>query len=448
MKHLKLTSLCAVLAVMAVALVPMSGIAEVYTYPSDGQIVTLRGLPLNLTKFDTNANGYVPNKGGNDFIIMEQFDKNCGPNSVQMVLYYYRNHQRIKDIWKAGGIRTVEFGTWPGELKKALNESGVPTHWYTRKTLKDVQRYIRNNRPPILLLRLSNRGYHWVVAVGYDTQYDKILIADPNGRFKWWGADKLQASWTLEWQADFESQGSAWYEFLIDVGLFDGLHLAPNTVIVPLAPPSFDSSYHPYWSDIQAIKVYGDNKFWGKTHRWEETLTFTNSFSLAHVSAIKLLSSTATARLIGWERVGNRRIKLWGDIKDGLALRGRMWIIVRTFYFNSVAAAPSVRTEPLPILPTETSLLSNYPNPFNPETWIPYHLAKPAEVTVSIYSADGRLVRTLAAGHQPAGSYQGKDCAAYWDGRNEKGELVASGVYFYTLKAGALRVTRKMLILK
>ncbi len=98
--------------------------------------------------------------------------------------------------------------------------------------------------------------------------------------------------------------------------------------------------------------------------------------------------------------------------------------------------------------PEETSLLSNYPNPFNPETWIPYQLAKPAEVTVTIYAADGKLVRTLALGHQPAGVYQRKSRAAYWDGRNALGEPVASGVYFYTLKAGDFTATRKMLIRK
>ena len=99
-------------------------------------------------------------------------------------------------------------------------------------------------------------------------------------------------------------------------------------------------------------------------------------------------------------------------------------------------------------VPEETSLLSNYPNPFNPETWIPYQLAKPAEVTVSIYSADGKLVRTLALGHQRAGIYQSRTRAAYWDGRNAQGEPVASGVYFYTLSAGDFTATRKMLIRK
>ena len=96
----------------------------------------------------------------------------------------------------------------------------------------------------------------------------------------------------------------------------------------------------------------------------------------------------------------------------------------------------------------ETRLLANYPNPFNPETWIPYQLAKPAEVRVSIYSTDGKLVQTLVLGDLPTGVYQSRSRAAYWDGKNEVGESVASGVYLYTLEAGDFTATRKMLILK
>ena len=100
------------------------------------------------------------------------------------------------------------------------------------------------------------------------------------------------------------------------------------------------------------------------------------------------------------------------------------------------------------LLPKETLLLANYPNPFNPETWIPYRLAKPAEVSIAIHTAGGQLVRVLALGNQSAGMYQHRSRAAYWDGKNEVGEPVASGVYFYTLTAGDFTATRKMLIRK
>ena len=100
------------------------------------------------------------------------------------------------------------------------------------------------------------------------------------------------------------------------------------------------------------------------------------------------------------------------------------------------------------LMPKTTSLLPNYPNPFNPETWIPYQLAKPADVTITIYAANGQRVRQMPLGHQDAGSYQSKNRAVYWDGRNAIGEPVASGIYFYTLMAGDFTATRKMLITK
>ena len=100
------------------------------------------------------------------------------------------------------------------------------------------------------------------------------------------------------------------------------------------------------------------------------------------------------------------------------------------------------------LTPKETALLPNYPNPFNPETWIPYQLAEAAEITLTIYAVDGTMVRTLALGHQAVGIYESRSHAAYWDGRNDVGESVASGLYFYTLTAGECTATRKMLIRK
>ena len=100
------------------------------------------------------------------------------------------------------------------------------------------------------------------------------------------------------------------------------------------------------------------------------------------------------------------------------------------------------------LLPKEMALLANYPNPFNPETWIPYQLAEPADVTLRIHAVDGSLVRMLSLGHKAVGIYQSRSRAAYWDGRNGLGEPVASGVYFYTLTADDFTATRKMLIRK
>lgn len=99
-------------------------------------------------------------------------------------------------------------------------------------------------------------------------------------------------------------------------------------------------------------------------------------------------------------------------------------------------------------LPQMTALLSNYPNPFNPETWIPFQLARPAVVSISIHTSQGKIVRNLDLGHLPAGVYHNKSRAAYWNGQNESGESVASGVYFYTLTTTDYIDTGKMIIRK
>ena len=100
------------------------------------------------------------------------------------------------------------------------------------------------------------------------------------------------------------------------------------------------------------------------------------------------------------------------------------------------------------LLPDKTTLLSNYPNPFNPDTWIPYHLAANADVTVTIFNLQGKIVRHLDLGLQEAGYYVDKSRATYWDGTNEDGESVASGVYFYKLEAGDFFATERMVVLK
>ena len=100
------------------------------------------------------------------------------------------------------------------------------------------------------------------------------------------------------------------------------------------------------------------------------------------------------------------------------------------------------------LAPKETALLPNYPNPFNPETWMPYQLAEDALVTLTIYDGRGRAVRTLEIGHRISGFYEDRSQAIYWDGRNDFGEGVASGVYFYHLSAGDYSAARKMLIIK
>jgi flagellar hook assembly protein FlgD len=97
-------------------------------------------------------------------------------------------------------------------------------------------------------------------------------------------------------------------------------------------------------------------------------------------------------------------------------------------------------------VPSDFRLLQNFPNPFNPETWLPYELASDANVMIWIYNSSGDLVRRLSPGRQEAGSYITRDRAAYWDGRNEAGEQVASGILFYTIQAGEFAATKKMVV--
>ena len=98
--------------------------------------------------------------------------------------------------------------------------------------------------------------------------------------------------------------------------------------------------------------------------------------------------------------------------------------------------------------PKQSLLLQNYPNPFNPETWIPYRLSENGQVSISIYDTNGRPIRTISLGYRSAGFYQDQGRAAYWDGRNDLGEPVASGIYFYQLITPSFQQTRRMLILK
>jgi len=107
-----------------------------------------------------------------------------------------------------------------------------------------------------------------------------------------------------------------------------------------------------------------------------------------------------------------------------------------------------IKNGSIEILPTKTAMLQNFPNPFNPDTWIPYLLAEPADVVIRIYAVNGQLVRTIHLGSKQAGTYVDKNKAAYWNGRNELGEHVASNVYFYQMQAGNFSSVRKLVILK
>ena len=418
----------------------------------------------------------IPDKGGNAFIHFEQYDKTCGPTSLLMVLHYYGKNATMEDLWDEGGIHTVIAGTTPSEMRQALNGLGVPA-FYFNETSTDynpfnyLRYYIRENHPPCILVRYPNAAWHWVVVVGYDTSDDTYLIADPNHSdgFYWLSYADLDEYWSNRMSEDSDDTGfSGWFQ---DFGA--NVVTNPYTMIVPKSGASESSFHEGLWTELQVHEQYGEiratlgttpvgaliegfGKLIGKaeefnlsTRDWQGLVTFDKPFDRYSVSTVKLNSFGGIAKLTDHTRVGNYRVNLWGRIEDGLAIRGRMWVFVRTFRNEKSPAAPSqVTLTRLPEPPAETSLLPNYPNPFNPETWIPYQLSKPAEVNVSIYSADGKLVRRLDLGQMPSGVYRSRARAAYWDGRNATGEPVASGIYFYTLQAGDFIATRKMVIRK
>ena len=118
-------------------------------------------------------------------------------------------------------------------------------------------------------------------------------------------------------------------------------------------------------------------------------------------------------------------------------VRGADWPLT---IIDAIGAAPAA--------PRKSALLPNFPNPFNPETWIPYQLAKPANVSITIFNSRGVVVRELVFGMKAAGYYTGKSSAAHWDGRNNSGERVSSGMYFYQFKTDSMSVLKKMVIMK
>ena len=452
--------------------------------------VTIKGLPLTRNSFLDSAylDHPIPDEGGNAFILFGQGNyNNCGPASLQMVLWYYGVDTTMKEIWRAGGINTVVVGTTPGEMRRASNGLGVPCDWlddedFSRHvpdwTFQRLREWIDEDRPPCLLIK-TPESFHWIVVVGYaksesGEDYD-YLIADPTGgitdpagkehgslpHFRWETREELQGAWS--WK---KPSSNPWNAFkAINVSAV----LDPYTAIVPRSGAT--RHFKGYWTELKVHEEYGEirptvettpggqlirlgTKILGKenlsTRPWTDSVTFNKPFDSYKVSGVQLISSfRGTAKLTGVSKEGDRRLRLRGKIEDGLVDRGRMWVFARTYRSEAAPAAPAqVTLTRLPAPAAETSLLPNYPNPFNPETWIPYQLSESADVAVSIYAIDGRLVRRLDLGQMPSGVYRSRARAAYWDGRNAAGEPVASGVYFYTLQAGDFKATRKMVIRK
>ena len=178
---------------------------------------------------------------------------------------------------------------------------------------------------------------------------------------------------------------------------------------------------------------YGYNEISGHTY----------NMYVKNVSAVEIL-----ARYNNWGLPVNQvDVHIWDDDETG----GQEPEVIFSPIYQGSPWAP-----PLPALTQKQeqkksyvwALGQNYPNPFNPETWLPYSLKEAVSVTLEIYNARGQLVRVLKFGVQEPGDYLTPATAARWDGRNQHGEQVASGLYFYRFKAGAFRALKKMVLLK
>ena len=442
----------------------------VYKQYDGNQTVLIKGLELSdVNEFTYDHTQFYPPRHGKHFRIYGQGDVNtCGQTSARMVLSYYGVDVGLHTFDDVADIHTWVVGATPSEMRAGLKllpvdletYSGTSENYPRDQSLRDK---ISESRPPILVIRVAKNGYHHVVVVGYDTRTNNFLIADPGvkGYFHWMPWAYLNPEWRLDyipgltWEdywkdfTDLNKLGSA--PFVPDVKFvikwFGGL--APYRMFVPEeAPP-----YHHLESKTVEIYETGDVEWdpteWG-WHDWKREETFDGK-----VIATSWFAERRNGDVREVRREGNKVI-VSGRISNGVPLDADIWLVDEVFYgaVDMVLTAyydPSVRAAPsivFPPLSKGTALLPNYPNPFNPETWIPYHLVEPANVTLTIYAIDGKVVRRLDLGHQDAGYYQSKARAAYWDGRNSVGERVASGIYFYTLTAGDFAATRKMLIMK
>ena len=359
-------------------------------------------------------------------------------------------------------------GTLPHEMAIGLNKLfPFPTEVRNGTGDADSQKrfledQISRSCPPIILLKLKRRVLHWVVVVGYDTLTKKFLIADPSnskkswGKFKWmeWShkpncGPSLMDAWSLKYLGDKDCP--------LDVLWVPGaaaslLLLSGGTQYFAVVPTEAPPYHDPIKSQTFRIKTGGAIDPRKRAYEWDWVLEGDEtdagvvidckwSFARKKDSVVSVICNE-----------GEKKVTVSGKPEAGLGQRIDVDMFLTVYYEGeldlTLISAPPAPSIVLSGTAINTSLLPNYPNPFNPETWIPYQLSEPADVTLTIYDIQGRVVRALDLGHQRAGMYHSRSRAAHWDGRNAVGEPVASGLYFYTLKAGDFTATRKMLIRK
>ena len=316
---------------------------------------------------------------------------------------------------RSGKIRRANLDGSNVQLVKEL--TSVPR----QLTLDTVQNklYLTNSWGKIQRMNVDGSGFQPNLITGLNEP--KHLAVDISGGKVYWTEPGSI------WRANLNGKNRE--QLLTDLGELGGLAIANGRL---------------YWTERNK-----HNQTTGRVRR--ATLTGSHATTLATLMSVPMgIAVDPAGSKLYWTNSRGRiqRATLAGkhiqNVVTGLGMPASLALGVVP-EVGTMIAAPAVFAR---LASEKTGLFPNYPNPFNPETWIPYQLAKPAEVTVTIYAANGTVVRALDLGHRRAGSYDSRHRAAYWDGRNTQGEPVASGVYFYTLQADEFSATRKMVIRK
>ena len=375
------------------------------------RVLTLSELPLM---------SWVDISSGRLFRATRTTAENIVPN-VQNATGIAMHAAQKKVYWiektgeRSGKIRRANLDGSNVQLVKEL--TSVPREL----TLDTVENklYLTNSWGKIQRMNFDGSGFQPNLITGLN-EPKHLAVDSTGGKVYWTEPGSI-------WRANLNGKNRE--HLLINLGEVGGLTLANRRL---------------YWTEQNK-----HNQTIGRVRR--ATLTGSHVTTLATLMSVPMgIAVDPAGRRLYWtnSRGKIQRASLTGEhiqnVVTGLEMPASLVLGVAP-EVGTLVAAPAVLGT---VAVGKTGLLPNYPNPFNPETWLPYQLAEAAEVTVTIHAADGRLVRTLALGQLPAGTYQSRSRAAYWDGRNAQGEPVASGIYFYTLQAGDFSATRKMVIRK
>ena len=348
-------------------------------------------------------------------------------NMVGSKLYWTERQtgKQMGSIWRAD-LRS-------GDKKKLHKITAVPKGIVV--DAKNDRLYWTNDRGKIQSINVDGSNFNGNLIKGLGSPHHIALDLDGNTAWGdiYWTVDNKDGSWSI-WSAPFDGSITK-KEIRSGLGKLGGIAVDRHKL---------------YWTE-KVEEEHGKISSAYKNGSGNRTLFSTDLFSLPGSIPLGLAVDEMGRRLYWTDNSGNIQ-SLNLDEPIEIVVRGvsddpAVAIALGRSLGGAVQASPAA---PSTIVEhsEQNALLANYPNPFNPETWIPYQLSAPADVSVSIYAVNGHLVRRLDLGHQSAGVYRSRSRAAYWDGRNAFGERVASGLYFYTLTAGDFTATRKMLIRK